>query len=407
MKTDPARVFRDADRVPAPDLWPDIEGREPDASPQPQPGVTRRIAVAMLALLIGAGGFAFAVRAFTGPSFPAAEPPSPAISYSPTEVATIDVGPKAQTNAILSAAGSVWVTAYGVKGGGGVDRDMLFRIDPVTQEITARIPLDTAPTSEFGDTGVTYADGSIWVTGGGQLQDGHTQAVLDRIDPSTNRVTAAIGLGGRFGSDVAVNDAGVWVGIFTQDNGNVQVVRVDPATNEVTDRIDLQSSYLRRLVAVSGYVMVEELEWSHGSGPCGLLTTIDAATDEVVAHDPVASCGMAGLDVWGGRIWADLNGRFVQLDPLTTKPVGEGLAFGTNHSPRGFLVQDDSGIWYAAYPGSNGNEADVLSRMDPVSGQIDSYIDLKHGPVSATLLDESLWTVNYDGTVTAFDLTGG
>ncbi|HEV8564241.1 MAG TPA: hypothetical protein VGR41_04965, partial [Actinomycetota bacterium] len=226
----------------------------------------------------------------------------------------------------------------------------MFRIDPATNGITATISMDTAPAAAFGDAGITFADGSIWVTGSGRLGDGGSQAILDRVDPATNTVVASIPLGGRFGSDVAVNDAGVWVGIFTHTNA--QVVRVDPATNEVVDRIDLESDYVRRVVAIDGAVTVHELVWSDAGGPCAVLTTIDPTTATVVAHKPVDGlCGGARLVVWDGRIWAAGSERFQPLDPLTTRPDGDGFGFPPPHSPRGFIVTDGTGIWYAAYPG--------------------------------------------------------
>ncbi|HYY07077.1 MAG TPA: hypothetical protein VFA25_00590, partial [Actinomycetota bacterium] len=165
-------------------------------------------------------GVGVAVWAFTSSrSTPAA--PSPSLELSPHEVTTFSVGPNGQTNAILAAQGSVWVTAYGVEGGGGVDRDALFRIDPATNGVIATIPLETAPTNEVGGGGLTYADGSIWVTGGGRLQGEEPEALLQRVNPVTNEVVATIPLGGQFGSDVTGGAGAVWVAIFGDRSAEV------------------------------------------------------------------------------------------------------------------------------------------------------------------------------------------
>src|SRR5436853_6026495 len=122
MKTDPKRLFDDADRLRAPDLWSDIATRAPRPSVDPSPTIAHRGAAAIVALLIAASGFALAVHALGRSSSGAAssQPSGPSISYSPEVAATLDIGPRGQTNAIVAGAGSIWVTAYGMNGGGGV-----------------------------------------------------------------------------------------------------------------------------------------------------------------------------------------------------------------------------------------------------------------------------------------------
>jgi hypothetical protein len=195
----------------------------------------------------------------------------------------------------------------------------------------------------------------------------------------------------------------VWVGIFT--NANAQVVRVDPETNEVVDRIDLESDYVRQVVAIDGAVMVNELVWSGNEGPCGILTTIDPTDGTVVVREPIEpGCGGAKLMVWDGRIWAVLGEQFRPLDPMTSRPDGVGFNFAPQHSPRGFILADTTGIWYAAYPGGNGNGPDTLTRMNPADGHLDEYITLDHGGRAAVVLDGSLWTLGFEGTLTRIDL---
>jgi WD40 repeat protein len=58
--------FRGAERITAPDLWPDITSREP-RRPAPEPSLARRSLVATLALALAVAGIALVVRAFEGP----------------------------------------------------------------------------------------------------------------------------------------------------------------------------------------------------------------------------------------------------------------------------------------------------------------------------------------------------
>ncbi|HYY09008.1 MAG TPA: hypothetical protein VFA25_10445, partial [Actinomycetota bacterium] len=192
-----------------------------------------------------------------------------------------------------------------------------------------------------------------------------------------------------------------------------EVLRVDPATNQVVQRIPLQSDYVRTVVAGRDGVLVEERVWEGNQGPCPVLTAIDPSSNEIVARqptgDPCASTSSAAyrLIPWEGEILGEFGGpageSFGPIDPSTALPTGDGFAFEPDHFPRGFLVPDETGFWYGAYPGGNGNRPDRLARMDPTSGEITDYMEL-HGGIAAAVLNGSLWTLNYDGTVTRIDL---
>jgi hypothetical protein len=96
--------------------------------------------------------------------------------------------------------------------------------------------------------------------------------------------------------------------------------------------------------------------------------------------------------------------RLLPIDPKTALPAGDGFSFEPDHSPRSFLVADETGIWYGAYPGGNGVRPDRLARIDPTTGDITEYMQLTRGSIAASILDGSLWALNYDGTVTRIDL---
>lgn len=58
--------FRGTERMPTPDLWPDIMSREP-RPPGPEPSSTRRVLVATFAFAIAVAGVGFAIRSFERP----------------------------------------------------------------------------------------------------------------------------------------------------------------------------------------------------------------------------------------------------------------------------------------------------------------------------------------------------
>ena len=98
----------------------------------------------------------------------------------------------------------------------------------VKPSVTARIPF---PAEDAHGGGIAFGSGSVWVgmASGGRQADG---SVL-RIDPLTNRIVAEVPTSGpTFRNRIAATSDAVWVGSTTQ---NV-VERIDPSTNAVSAR---------------------------------------------------------------------------------------------------------------------------------------------------------------------------
>jgi len=143
------------------------------------------------------------------------------------------------------AYGAAWATTHGA--------GQLVRIDPATNRVAARVPLDQA-------TGVVGAFGSIWATGADGVVriDPKTTAVLarialpmagwtaagegavwitspaglSRIDPETNTVSATVAIAGNLG-DPAVVGGRVWVPRVREN----RIAVVDPTSNAVVGSV--------------------------------------------------------------------------------------------------------------------------------------------------------------------------
>lgn len=120
------------------------------------------------------------------------------------------------TVGVAFGEGSVWVA--------GVHDGTIYRVDPATLEVLARIPVDKRPVA------VAVGEGAVWV---GKLGDG----TVDRIDPATNRVTATFPVGGEPAS-LTVAFGSVWV----LNRGNDSLGRIDPQTNELNASVPLGES---------------------------------------------------------------------------------------------------------------------------------------------------------------------
>jgi hypothetical protein len=362
----------------------------------------QRIGGAAVALAIAAAGTGLAIRAFQPTATPEpAETPEPTLPPASPRVAwTVPVGPEGQTPAILYAEGSLWVSLYQATADVSVQDKFLARLDPHTGREVARIEA-AVPGWEFGGGGLAAGFGSIWVTGTDQGSTGEARAVVDRVDPATNRVIR-IPLEGQEGADIAIGPDAVWVAFNGRQHAGV--ARIDPATNEVVATIELESDYVRYIAAAGDAVIVSELG-PEDLGPCAILTSVNPASNTVVATTPVdQGCNnWVRLSAWQEEVWASTSGLY-RVDPKTAQLAGEPLAFDPGRFPRSFLLAGMREIWFAAYPGGDGEGSDKLARLDPATGGIEYFEGVDPGGIAATLGPDAIWTLSFDGSVSRIDL---
>jgi len=103
--------------------------------------------------------------------------------------------------------------------------DRIQKIDPKTGRVVATIP---AP-GGGGDSGLTWAEGTLWV---GQYRD----RKIHQIDPQTGAILRTIE-SNRFVTGVTWVDGELWHGTWEGDESDVR--RVDPGTGEVLEKLDM------------------------------------------------------------------------------------------------------------------------------------------------------------------------
>lgn len=339
------RLIRQVDVVGSPDLWSDIETRRP-RPPEPGPGPGRRVVVAVMALLLSAGGTWLLVRSFgaTGSSLPPATRATPATPHLAAEIAmpdglvpsSVDVGPDA-----------AWVAAYPDGDGGGA----LLRVDLGTNQIVATIPL-RQPTlvRAVGDT--------VWVAEPG-LQ------VLRRVDATTNMVVASIHLPGNWLSSMAADEAGVWVLTFSGygergvSSATPRLVRIDPATNQIVadhrfGRFSMNDDQQLQIGAGSVWILGGPVAEGDDGGE---LLQIDPATARVVATVPFDCFGFSVGPrlVW---VWVPADGVFdTEDEPMAVRRIDVDTFtisrpfVPLSGVPYNLLGADDGGVWLSAHEG--------------------------------------------------------
>ena len=112
--------------------------------------------------------------------------------------------------------------------------DRIQKIDPETGRVLATIP---APGGGGGDSGLAWAEGTLWV---GQYGD----RKIHQVDPETGTILRTIE-SNRFVTGVTWIDGELWHG--TWEGAESDVRRVDPRTGEVLERIEMPAG-----VGVSG-----------------------------------------------------------------------------------------------------------------------------------------------------------
>jgi len=99
------------------------------------------------------------------------------------------------------------------------------KIDPATGQVVASIP---AP-GKGGDSGLTWAEGSLWV---GQYRD----RKIHQIDPATGAIRRTIE-SNRFVTGVTWVDGDMWHGTWEGDESELR--RIDPKNGAVLERLEM------------------------------------------------------------------------------------------------------------------------------------------------------------------------
>jgi hypothetical protein len=300
-------------------------------------------------------------------------------------------------NAVAIGEGAVWVSSSSADG----DDLRLVRVDPVTGEVVARIPVPTVPTWEVGGGGLVASSGSIWVAGAQDTEGepGCCGGVLLRIDPATNDVAEVIELGAGFGADVWIDETGIWVLLFgpeRDDGSNIEVVRLDPITHEVVARVPLPSNWAKQVFGFGGSI------WIHGNEGRG------SVTNELVETVPLPSQEFP-LAVDGVAIWQRTPDGVVRVDA-----AGSGISArleGFEEFCCSHIASDGhGGVWTVSRLAEDRYRIAHVTPQGAIDrvGEVDVSPELTNA-VTATLDPgrQTIWIVQYERTVTPLRLASG
>jgi streptogramin lyase len=238
---------------------------------------------------------------------------------------------------------------------------VLERLDPSTGEEVASITLEGFYANEMD---VAIGTGSVWVSSA----DGAADAVL-KVDPETNRVVDRLPVpAAESATSLAFGRGSLWIASSERDS----VWRVDPRIAEVTAEIEVGKGAVD--VAVDGGSGDVWVAFGAGSEYKG-LSHVNPEADRVVAEVPIAAHKRYGgawtVAAGEGAVWA--------------QSADGGELFKVDHATNEVVAKRDLGAYsndLAVYGGSVWATAQVsvgtrLYRVDPRTARV---VASEHGP---------------------------
>ena len=221
--------------------------------------------------------------------------------------------------------------------------------DPTLVEAEASVAVDRP-------FAMTWDGEALWVL----AEDGR----LVRIDPATNDVTDTVPLGGasELYNGLSADPDSVWATRWTPG----LVYRIDTVTRSITAQIETE--FAKGVLVSDGAVWVAN---THD----GAVTRIDPATNtvaEVITVGPIGNSGPNWLASGLGSIWTGIPNasRVVRIDPVTNV-IQASIPIPSAATPCGGIAVGDDAVWIPSCDGSN-----WLTRIDPTSNAVSAIVDM-------------------------------
>ncbi|MEM5446426.1 glutamine cyclotransferase [Paraburkholderia guartelaensis] len=136
-----------------------------------------------------------------------------------------------------------------------IAEDRIHKIDPETGRVLATIP---AP-GGGGDSGLAWADGTLWV-------GVYRERKIHQVDPQTGAILRTLE-SSRFVTGVTWVDGELWHGTWEGDESDLR--RIDPGTGEVLEQLDMPPG-----TAVSGLESDGGEQFFCGGGNSGKIRAV-------------------------------------------------------------------------------------------------------------------------------------
>jgi YVTN family beta-propeller protein len=323
---------------------------------------------------------------------------------------------------IAYGAGSIWVvyTKGGTGGDGEGGRQAVARIDPATNEVTARIvaPTELTEIPKGWASPLVFVqqllptDGAVYIAYH-DAGNGNRPVRIAAIDPATNELGPPIltldrSHDGFWGAPMALHDGPLWV-CDTQGGEMLDVdgqhrwplgamLEVDPASGAVRSATPIDGN-------CGDLHVVGDSLWFLGSRPTvdpkpndpwmeRFLFSFDTTTHDVARYPMPA--GSAATAYGDGEVWiVDYEGKLLNRFDVATGEFGEPIETGVP------IGNGEAALAYGAGLAWETNSADnTLLAIDPSTVEVVDTIKVGASPLFLTVAEGSVWVANYrDATV--------
>jgi virginiamycin B lyase len=194
---------------------------------------------------------------------------------------------------MATGGGAMWIANISLK--------EVERIDATTNAITARIPVHGVPCS-----GAALGFSSVWVP---LCKDGKGMSLV-RIDAATNRIATTLPIApANSEGGISVSRDSVWMA-----SGTATLARIDPRSGKIRQRVTVPAGSQNPVYA-NGLVWIT-------SKASNVLTAVDATNGHLVTKIPVPG-GPHFVAAGGGAMWTigQNDGVVTRVDPRTKRVV--------------------------------------------------------------------------------------
>ena len=250
------------------------------------------------------------------------------------------------------------------------------RWDPINRQVLATITVGDPGKAPYGDpvNAVATAD-SIWVTSVAARE-------IARIDPGTNQIAERIPLG-------QVDDKDFVTNVMIGDDNNLWVWDYD---RNITRRIDLKTKQVTgSMPNVSPATVADGAFWgwdSRHSRDAANLLRIDPASDQVIARIPLDSVNDQNASN-ENSIWLGHGQELLRIDPQTNQLIAI-IDVGTDMRGVKFI---NGTVWVIASPvppACHDVNQSLLARIDPATNTIVGKIGLDC-PTEIFGIENTIW----------------
>ena len=282
---------------------------------------------------------------------------------------------------ILLAAAIAAVVVVATRSGGrdfAAPPNSLVALDARNGRVIGATPVGDTPSD------VAYGEGAVWVLSA-------NENALDRVDPLSRTVTKTIPIDGS-PSEVVVAGGSVWVATRPEDGKGVVMVRVDPASNVVADRVEIPLVRRSPPFSIPPPVFLVTDGVSIWIDTYSTLARMEARSGRLKLRRFARFFGP--LARGSGSIWI---GGVARIDP----PTGREIALIPLDSIALDATAGGGAVWAA--DGTPNQATDVVWRIEPRTNSLGRTVSVGSGVSGLAYAEGSLWVASRNGEVSRVD----